>query len=84
MSKILVTGASGYLGTQLLAELLRAGPVEGVARVALGPTLSLVMLHLALGIELRNHTTARTSTWGRVTAELRERALSRLGVADVD
>jgi hypothetical protein len=69
-------------GLSAYAALLLSGPIEGIARVALGPTLSLVMLHLALGIELRNHTTARTSTWGRVTAELRERALSRLGVAD--
>ena len=36
MSQILVTGASGYVGTQLIAALLRAGqqPVRAVARTA--------------------------------------------------
>jgi len=36
MSQILVTGASGYVGTQLLAALLRAGqrPVRAVVRTA--------------------------------------------------
>jgi hypothetical protein len=52
--------------------------------VALGPLLSLVMLHLALGIEIRNRTTTRTGTWARVADELRERVLSRLGLADDD
>lgn len=41
------------------------------------------MLHLALGIEIR-HTSAATGTWARVAAEIRERALSRLGLADDD
>ncbi|HEX5402704.1 MAG TPA: hypothetical protein VFX16_10430, partial [Pseudonocardiaceae bacterium] len=69
-------GLSGY------AALLLSGPVDGIARVALGPILSLVMLHLALGIEIRNHTGVRTGTWARIGVELRERALSRLGLAD--
>ena len=71
-----VCGLSGY------AALLLSGPVDGIARVALGPILSLVMLHLALGIEIRNRTTVRTGAWARVGAELRERVLSRLGLAD--
>jgi hypothetical protein len=71
-------GLSGY------AALLLSGPVEGIARVALGPILGLVMLHLALGIEIRNRITVRTGAWVRVGAELRERALSRLGLADDD
>lgn len=71
-------------GLSAYAALLLSGPVDGVARVALGPLLSLVMLHLALGIEIRNNTTARTGTWARVVAELRERVLSRLGLADDD
>jgi hypothetical protein len=71
-------------GLSAYAALLLSGPVDGVARVALGPLLSLVMLHLALGIEIRNHSTARTGTWARVVTELRERVLSRLGLADDD
>jgi hypothetical protein len=71
-------------GLSAYAALLLSGPIEGIARVALGPTLSLVMLHLALGIEIRNHTTIRTGTWARVGTEMRERVLSRLGLADDD
>jgi hypothetical protein len=71
-------------GLSAYAALLLSGPVEGIARVALGPTLSLVMLHLALGIEIRNHTMTRTGTWARVGIEMRERVLSRLGLADDD
>lgn len=59
-----------------------SGPVEGIARVALGPILSLVMLHLALGIEIRNRTAVRTGTWARVGVEIRERVLSRLGLGN--
>ncbi|WP_233151365.1 hypothetical protein [Mycobacterium lehmannii] len=54
---------------------------EGLGRVILGPVLGTIMLHLALGLEMRarNH---RTGTVARVTRELRERMLSRLGLAD--
>jgi hypothetical protein len=71
-------------GLSAYAALLLSGPVDGVARVALGPLLSLVMLHLALGIEIRNRTTTHTGTWARVVGEVRERVLSRLGLADDD
>ncbi|WAL68076.1 hypothetical protein ORV05_10020 [Amycolatopsis cynarae] len=67
--------ASGYMAFDL------AGPVSGLARVALGPVLGVTMLHLALGIELR-HTRQRVSTWSRVSRELKERFLSRLGLGD--
>ncbi|HJQ47524.1 MAG TPA: hypothetical protein VJ870_14595 [Amycolatopsis sp.] len=67
--------ASGYMAFDL------AGPVSGLARVALGPVLGVVMLHLALGIELRHHRT-RITTWARVSRELKERFLSRLGLGD--
>jgi hypothetical protein len=69
-------------GLAAYAALLLSGPVDGIARVVLGPTLSLVMLHLALGIEIRERTGAPAGTWARVGAELRERVLSRLGLAD--
>jgi hypothetical protein len=67
--------ASGYMAFDL------AGPVSGLARVTLGPVLGVVMLHLALGIELR-HTRHRVTTWSRVSRELKERLLSRLGLGD--
>ncbi|HEX3778562.1 MAG TPA: hypothetical protein VHX38_02765 [Pseudonocardiaceae bacterium] len=71
-------GLSGY------AAVVLSGPVDGAARVALGPILSLVMLHLALGIEIRRRAGIQTGLWARVTGELRERGLSRLGLADDD
>lgn len=71
-------------GLSAYAALLLSGPIDGAARVALGPVLSLVMLHLALGIEIRQTSGARAGTWARVTGELRERVLSRLGLADDD
>lgn len=58
-----------------------SGPVAGTARVLLGPVLGLVMLHLALGIEIRA-ARQRTTTWARVGRELRERLLSLLGLGD--
>lgn len=67
--------ASGYMAFDL------AGPVSGLARVTLGPVLGVVMLHLALGIEIR-HRRQRVSTWSRVSRELKERFLSRLGLGD--
>jgi hypothetical protein len=71
-------------GLSAYAALLLSGPVDGIARVALGPLLSLVMLHLALGIEIRNRTMRRTGTWARIAGEIRERVMSRLGLADDD
>lgn len=63
------------------AALTLSGPVAGTARVLLGPVLGLVMLHLALGIEIRA-SRQRTTTWARVGRELRERLLSLLGLGD--
>lgn len=56
---------------------------EGLGRVILGPVLGTIMLHLALGLELRTRH-HRTGTLARVGGELRERLLSRLGLADDD
>ncbi|SER69171.1 hypothetical protein [Lentzea albida] len=58
-----------------------SGPVAGTARVLLGPVLGLVMLHLALGIEIRA-ARQRTTTWARVGREVRERLLSVFGLGD--
>jgi heme exporter protein D len=77
LSAWLLCELSAYMAVNL------SGLWEGVARVALGPVLGLWMLHHALGIEIRvklNH--QRVTTWMRVARELRERALSWLGLAD--
>ena len=73
----LLCAVSGYMAWQL------SGLGEGIARVTLGPILGLVMLHLALGIEIKSRT-HHVTTWTRVGSELRERMLSRLGLADDD
>ena len=69
-------GLAGYMALDL------AGPVEGLARVMLGPVLALVTLHLALGIEVRVRRGQSAGMGARVFRELRERLLSRLGLAD--
>lgn len=68
-------------GLAAYMALVLSGPVAGLARVALGPALGVVMLHLALGIEIRAGA-HRVSPWARVGRELRERLLSRFGLAD--
>jgi hypothetical protein len=72
----ILCGLAGYMA------LVLSGVAEGLARVTLGPALGLVMLHLALGIEIRAGAHAKTTTWARIGRELRERVLSRLGLAD--
>jgi hypothetical protein len=69
-------GASAY------AALTLSGWPIGPARVLFGPVLSVVALHFALGIELRASGHQRNGTLARVGRELRERLLSRLGLAD--
>ncbi len=71
-------------GMAAYMALVLSGPVEGLARVGLGPALALVSLHLALGIEVRAHTGTHTGKAAQVWHELRERLLSRLGLADDD
>jgi hypothetical protein len=73
----ILCGFSGYMAITL------AGPIEGLARVALGPILGMVMLHHALGIEKRAHA-GQSGALSRLGRELRERLLSRLGLADDD
>jgi hypothetical protein len=69
-------GLAAYMAIDL------SGPIEGLARVALGPALALVALHLALGIEVRTKAGERAGTWARIGREVRERCLSRIGLAD--
>ncbi|MCE7005926.1 hypothetical protein LWC34_24295 [Kibdelosporangium philippinense] len=71
-------GASAY------AALVLSGPFLGAARVIFGPVLSVVALHFALGVELRARGYQRTGTLARIGRELRERFLSRFGLADDD
>jgi hypothetical protein len=73
--------AWGLTAFAAFAAFSLSGPVAGTARVLLGPVLGLVMLHLALGIEIRA-ARQRTTTWARVGRELRERLLSLLGLGD--
>lgn len=71
-----LAAVSGYMAIEL------SGPLEGLARVTLGPVLAIVALHQALGIELKVRHGQRTGTFARIGRELRERALSRMGLAD--
>ena len=74
----LVCGAAAYMA---LAE---SGPIEGVARVILGPLWAISVLHLTLGVEIRSVRGAPTGAWAKITKELRERFMSRLGLATDD
>ncbi|MFC7344959.1 hypothetical protein [Saccharopolyspora griseoalba] len=70
-------------GFSAYAALALSGPIAGIARVLLGPVLGVISLHMALGIELRKRRdAATTSTMARVLVEMRERLLSRLGLAN--
>jgi hypothetical protein len=69
-------GASAYAAIEL------SGTGLGVARVVFGPVLSVIALHFALGVELRARGGKRAGTAAKVGRELRERFLSRLGLAD--
>lgn len=69
-------GFQGYMALEL------SGLATGIARVVLGSGLALVALHQALGIEIKARVGARSGTWARIGREMRERALSRLGLAD--
>jgi hypothetical protein len=65
------------------AALELSGPLDGPIRTLLGPVLALVLLHAALGIEIRAQKT-RTTVWAKIASEYRERFLSRLGLGDDD
>lgn len=69
-------------GLQAYMALELSGLTAGLARVALGSVLALVALHQALGIEIKAKHGVSAGTWARVGREMRERALSRLGLAD--
>lgn len=67
------------------AAWVEAGPIVGSLRIVLGPVLSMVMLHLALGLDIRTATGRhRRTAWARFVGELRERFMSRFGLGDDD
>jgi hypothetical protein len=60
-----------------------SGPVAGTVRALLGPILGVIVLHFALRIDVRTRAnTAAGTTWTRVWGEVREWALSWLGLGD--
>jgi hypothetical protein len=69
-------------GLSAFMAIVLSGPLPGIARVTLGPVLAIVCLHMALGIEIRARIGQRGGTWAKIGRELRERALSRLGLAN--
>lgn len=74
--------AWGVCGFAAFAAWELSGPVEGTARVLLGPVFGLVMLHLALGIEVKVRRGQSTGVWSQAGREVRERVLSRLGLGN--
>ncbi|MFF5476704.1 hypothetical protein ACFY5C_04990 [Streptomyces sp. NPDC012935] len=69
---------------QILPAYAESGLLGGTVRAVLGPVLAAVLWHLALGIELRQRIAkaASDSLAARIGREVRERLLSRLGIAD--
>ncbi|MFB7837873.1 hypothetical protein ACFC4J_40250, partial [Streptomyces sp. NPDC056056] len=55
---------------------------EALGRVLFGPVLGTIALHAALGLEKRARDGAQVGTLARIGRELRERFLSRFGLAD--
>ncbi|MGW4125586.1 hypothetical protein [Nocardia sp. NPDC004711] len=62
---------------------INAGPLLGTARIAAGPGLAMLMLHLALSTERQANSSER-GTLAKIGAEIRERVLSRLGLGNDD
>ncbi|MGW6599382.1 hypothetical protein [Streptomyces sp. NPDC055036] len=69
---------------QIIPAYAESGLVGGTVRAFLGPVMAAVLWHLAMGIELRHRISqaASNSLVARVGREVRERLLSRLGIAD--
>ncbi|MGW0003399.1 hypothetical protein ACWDT6_06115 [Nocardia grenadensis] len=70
--------------TALIAWGMSDDVLEAAGRVIVGPLLGTVMLHLALGLEFRRHGHQSANVVARLARELRERFLSRFGLADDD
>jgi hypothetical protein len=76
--RVIVWAMCGAMAYMAWAE---SAAEEAVGRILLGPVLGTLMLHLGLGLELRARH-QRTGVVARIGRELRERCLSRLGLAD--
>ncbi|MEU6990601.1 hypothetical protein ABZ953_08100 [Streptomyces sp. NPDC046465] len=73
-------------GAQIIPAYAESGPVGGTVRALIGPVMAALLWHLAMGIELRNHTPTATSRsmLGVLGRQARERLLARLGIHDQD
>ncbi|MGW7082256.1 hypothetical protein ACWGH2_01990 [Streptomyces sp. NPDC054871] len=73
-------------GAQIIPAYAESGPVGGTVRALIGPVMAAILWHLAMGIELRNHTpeAASRSLLAILGRQARERLLARLGIHDQD
>lgn len=71
---------------QVIPAYAESGVVGGTVRAFVGPVMAALLWHQAMGIELRLRTpeAASHSVLARVGREIRERLLSRLGIAARD
>ncbi|MFJ8882104.1 hypothetical protein ACIRJR_01665 [Streptomyces sp. NPDC102402] len=71
---------------QAIPAYAESGPVGGTVRAFTGPVMAAVLWHLAMGIELRQHTpdSASRGLAAVLTRQARERLLARLGIAERD
>lgn len=71
---------------QVIPAYAESGLVGGTVRAFVGPVLAALLWHQAMGIELRLHKpeAASHSILARTGREIRERLLSRLGIAERD
>ncbi|MDJ0342637.1 hypothetical protein QMK19_02130 [Streptomyces sp. H10-C2] len=71
---------------QVIPAYAESGAVGGTVRAFVGPVMAALLWHQAMGIELRIRTpeAASHSVLARVGREVRERLLSRLGIAERD
>ncbi|WP_392967222.1 hypothetical protein [Streptomyces sp. LN245] len=70
-------------GVQIIPAFSEAGLLGGTVRTVFGPVMAAMLWHLAMGLEIRVARPEALSTGlpAQIGAELRERLLSRLGLA---
>ncbi|MFE8912988.1 hypothetical protein [Streptomyces globisporus] len=71
---------------QAIPAYAESGPVGGTVRAFTGPVMAAVLWHLAMGIELRQHTpgSASRGLGAVLIRQARERLLARLGLVEQD